>query len=177
MEIILIRHAETEENKKGFAQGQLNGILSLSGISEAKKIGKKLARENIDIIFSSDLQRARDTAKIINQNIGANLKFSRKLRERNFGKFQGKKYPKNWNYLIWDDEFAKKNEIESFDSMRARVFSFLNHIKKNYGDKKILIVTHKRVIQIFHIILKNYSIEKIRSSNIPRNLEIFKFKV
>ena len=66
MRLILTRHGETEENVAGISQGQLlPGKLTDKGIEQAKKLASRLKDEKVDAIYSSDLARSADTAKII----------------------------------------------------------------------------------------------------------------
>lgn len=65
MKLIITRHGETEENKAGIIQGYLPGHLSKTGIEQAKKVVLRLKDEKIDFIYSSDLDRAANTAKEI----------------------------------------------------------------------------------------------------------------
>ncbi|GBE19836.1 glucosyl-3-phosphoglycerate phosphatase [archaeon BMS3Abin17] len=67
MKLILVRHGETEENKRREIMGQKQGTLSSLGIEQAKKVAQRLKDEKIDYIFSSDLARASDTAKEIHK--------------------------------------------------------------------------------------------------------------
>lgn len=70
MKIIIIRHGETKEGKKGIILGQLPGTLSAKGVSEVKKIALIIKKTNLNptLIISSDLKRAKETAKIISKN-------------------------------------------------------------------------------------------------------------
>ena len=65
MKLIIARHGETEENKKGILQGHLPGKLTELGIEQSKKLALRLKNEKIDAIYSSDLARASNTAKEI----------------------------------------------------------------------------------------------------------------
>jgi len=65
MKLILVRHGETIDNKKRLVQGHRQGELSDVGKEQAKKVAERLKDEKIDYIFSSDLRRAADTAKVI----------------------------------------------------------------------------------------------------------------
>ena len=65
MRIILVRHGETEDNKKRIIQGHLPGKLSDKGIEQARKVANRLKNEKVDYIFSSDLDRAKSTAEEI----------------------------------------------------------------------------------------------------------------
>ena len=63
MRLILVRHGETNENKNKVVQGFLNTTLSKIGIQQAKKVANRLKDEKIDFAYSSDLDRAKQTAK------------------------------------------------------------------------------------------------------------------
>jgi len=63
MKLIITRHGETEENKNRIIQGHIDGTLSQLGLEQAKKLAERLKDEKIDLIFSSDLGRALNTAK------------------------------------------------------------------------------------------------------------------
>ena len=65
MKLILVRHGETEGNVKQIIQGQTHGKLTKKGIKQAKLLARRLKNEKIDVVFSSDLQRAKNTTKQI----------------------------------------------------------------------------------------------------------------
>jgi len=65
MDLLLIRHAESEGNTKNIMQGTTDFSLSREGIRQAEYLAKRLEDYNIDVIYTSSLKRALDTAKII----------------------------------------------------------------------------------------------------------------
>jgi broad specificity phosphatase PhoE len=65
MKIIMVRHGETVENTKHIIMGHRHGTLSRKGRAQARAVARKLRNQRIDVIFSSDLGRARETAKQI----------------------------------------------------------------------------------------------------------------
>src|SRR5690606_30559966 len=104
MKLIITRHGETEENVAGILQGHLPGKLSARGIEQAKKLALRLQNDKIDFIYSSDLDRAADTAKEIAQyHPNAKIEFVENLRERNLGEFQGRKRSE----FAWDAKDQK----------------------------------------------------------------------
>ena len=88
-QIIAIRHGETEWNLKGRFQGHQDSPLSPLGRRQAAALGQRLAREPFDIIYSSDLGRALDTAGAIAGLSGHTVRADAQLRERNFGVLEG----------------------------------------------------------------------------------------
>ena len=66
-EVYIIRHGETNWNKEEIIQGHKNSKLSKKGKQQARNVGKKLRDYEFDVIYSSDLNRALDTASYINK--------------------------------------------------------------------------------------------------------------
>ncbi|MFH8132552.1 MAG: histidine phosphatase family protein, partial [Candidatus Aenigmatarchaeota archaeon] len=70
MKILLVRHAETEGSEKGIFLGSIDESLNEKGRKQAEKLAERLKKEKIDVIFSSKLKRAKETAEIINRYHG-----------------------------------------------------------------------------------------------------------
>lgn len=174
MKLILLRHAKTKENEKRIAQGQLSGNISQKGIMQAKKAVKKIKKINPDKIYSSDLNRAKQTAEFIKDK---KIIFAKELRERNFGNFQGKRYSKGWNELVWEKDFLKENGGEGNEEFIKRIKKFIEKLKKKNKDKTILIITHKRVIQAIISVIKNIPIKEIPKIKIPKNAKFIKIEI
>src|SRR6266496_2930083 len=91
MLIFLIRHGETPGNARRIVQ--LPGIpLSPRGVAQAERLARRLGREGIARILSSDLARAAMTAEHLRQVTGAPVQFDPLLQERNFGDLRGTAY-------------------------------------------------------------------------------------
>jgi len=137
MKLILVRHGETIENSLGIIQGQtLPGTLSLIGLKQAEAVALRLRNEKISAVYSSDLQRAANTAKkILIYHSGASLTYVEELRERDFGSFGGRKKA--------DVESRESSpEVETYDDMKIRARKILNQVYPKYKGKTILFVTH-----------------------------------
>jgi len=159
MRLIITRHGETVQNKKRICQGHTHGKLSREGELQAKKVAKRLGGEKIDAIYSSDLNRAADTAKEIAQFHQLAVQFDQRLRERFFGKYQGKPIRKNWN---WRSKIGK--EIESDRDMLKRFKHFINEIYRKHKNDTVLAVTHGGIKKVFI-----FGIEKSNSENLKLN--------
>jgi broad specificity phosphatase PhoE len=136
MRITTIRHGETDWNLERKPQGSCDTELNATGLAQAERLAKRLADEPCDIIFTSDLLRAKKTAEIINTRHGVELVASSKLRESSFGEFEGKS--------LRDPEVAKA--FGKFIDERApgyfkQVQSYLSEIIL-CGKKDIFIVGH-----------------------------------
>jgi broad specificity phosphatase PhoE len=162
MKIIIVRHGETEDNVKRIVQGQRQGKLTKKGVEQAKKLAQRLKDEKIDVIFSSDLQRAKDTTKEIAKFHKVTIYYTSELREISFGVYQGKPYESYWDdfhrsgYSIIDFKPEKgENTIE----LKERLQKFLDKLLKEYKGKIVLISAHGRVNRMLLAILFNIPLE------------------
>ena len=155
-EILFIRHGETDYNKKNLYYGHLNPSLNKNGINQLKNTKKKLEEmnERIDIVFSSDLKRCRESLGILELDENIEKYFSKELRELNFGNIEGKSYNeigKEFPHYI--DEMKnnwkcfKAEGGESLNDLQKRIVKKIDKIKEKYQNRKILIVAHAGVIQ------------------------------
>ena len=143
MEILLTRHGQTQWNVLGKVQGKADIELNENGILQAEETGEILKNENIDLIICSPLKRAKQTAEIINKNRNVPIIYDEDIIERDFGEFEGvnKKdfdFEGYWSYKQ-NKQYQKAENIRVFF---ARVYKFLDKIKVEYNDKRILIVAH-----------------------------------
>ena len=92
MNLVIIRHGETEEGRKGVILGSLPGTLSAKGKKEAVRVAEflKKRKEIPEIIMVSDLERAKKTAEIIGEKLKIPIILKRILRERGAGAAEGK---------------------------------------------------------------------------------------
>jgi broad specificity phosphatase PhoE len=87
--LLLVRHGATAWNNEGRIIGSTDFPLSTDGRKQAQQLGIRLSGEPIDIILSSDLKRASETARIISIECGAPLVLDNRLREVDFGLWEG----------------------------------------------------------------------------------------
>ena len=180
----LTRHGQTDWNRDNRIQGWAYTSINDTGQQQAQSLRKHL-RESCsspDIIYSSDLPRARETTNILAENgcIGnPPVKYHSDLRERNFGVYQGfdsdgffKRYPQYSIFNNGSQAAAKVPENgESYASFDDRVQDIWSNIceRHNSVDKTVLIVTHGGVITriVGDILGYNYemSIKKIQVTN------------
>jgi len=136
MKLIVARHGETIENANGIIQGQQHGCLSEKGIKQAKMLASRLKNEKIEVIFCSDLNRAKDTAMEVKKlHPNAEIIFSKLLRERYFGEIEGKEKSK-----LGDIDIYSLDCCETQESLMKRVGEFIDSMPKSYGCA--LIVAH-----------------------------------
>lgn len=144
MNVYVIRHGKTDWNIESRMQGQSNIKLNEFGIKQANEVRKIIEEKNIDLIISSPLDRAKQTAEIINKNMKKPIEYNEKIIERSFGILEGKISNEIKNL---DDyfEYHKNQEVKNGEKVQDfvnRVFEGMEQIEKNNKDKNILIVTH-----------------------------------
>ncbi|MDO8643328.1 MAG: histidine phosphatase family protein [Candidatus Woesearchaeota archaeon] len=150
MRLIITRHGETEENKKKLFQGQTGpGKLSAIGIEQAQKLSQRLQEEKIDVIYSSDLERAADTAKeIAKYHPHTPLVFVKELRERNVGEWEGKPHAE----ATWDKPREAHNitqvltkQGESLVELQNRARKCIDMLIHNHRNKTVVLVAHNGI--------------------------------
>lgn len=156
MQIYLLRHGETEENKSRFYYGKLDVSLNDTGIVQSRKAGELLKEIKFDSIYISDRKRTRETAEIALNNKGLNLIADKRINEIDFGKFEGKNYEQIQRefpseYEMWNNnwkEFAPPGG-ESYRQFYNRIKEFLEDILHK-EQENVLIVTHGGVIRTIY---------------------------
>jgi len=144
VKLILIRHGETDYNKQGKYQDHLGIDINSTGMDQAKMAAKELKGVDFDLVISSDLTRAKHTTEIILRELNSDIVAltSSKLREIDFGKWQGvDKKPEYFDQIKKDDD--KLGETgESHTELYSRVLSLINNLYEKSSDKTTLIIAH-----------------------------------
>lgn len=152
--LFFVRHGQTEWNKIRKMQGQIDTTISEIGIAQAQAVAQYLAEHSFDAIVSSDLQRAVQTAVIINEYHKHDIKLEPLLREQHYGIAQGMSVDelasgfqvtaKTLNQL--EQEYCVP-ESETYAQLVDRVVNAITSIIQTYQYQTILIVTHHNVIR------------------------------
>jgi probable phosphoglycerate mutase len=156
----IVRHGETEWNVKKLLQGHGDSPLTSDGINQVSDLAKKLSNIHFDHVYSSDLMRARRTAKILNVERKLAINTTHLLRERAFGKYEGRrkeefeeenrqlvdKFEKLSRSQKWVFKYA--DDIESSEELIARMLVFLRETAVAYAGKSILVVTHGGALRV-----------------------------
>ena len=172
IEIIVVRHGETIENKQRIIQGQSEGYLSDYGKQKNKELGVILKHKKINKIYTSTLIRAVDTAKeIYKHHANIELEYADSLMEWNLGVLEGKKYPENLE--ITSDWEGK----EKPDSVKKRLMLFLDKIVKEHHNKTILLVSHGLTIKVLSTILNKLPLDNIYKLELMDNSSFAEFKL
>ena len=171
MKLILTRHGETIENQKRIVQGHLGGHLSEKGKDQARKLALRLKDENIDVIYSSDLKRAADTAKeIAKYHKNAGFFLVKELRERNHGKYDGKKA----------DEVDWKNPPECFEKisdMKKRAKTIIDKAYEKHKNLTVVFVGHSGINRVITGIIQGKDFDSIEDMRSQENTAISIFEI
>lgn len=154
MKFILARHTSTDWDLEGRIKGQTDIPLNSKGRSEAKELSKLLSDLGINLIISSDLKRASETAEIINILLAVPLRLETGLRECSFGKVEGltkQQAIEKYGPLIvpnWDDQY-QSYDFRPFggeyrDEVLARHIEVLKSLANEKPNKTVLLVGHGR---------------------------------
>ncbi|MCH8741781.1 histidine phosphatase family protein [Patescibacteria group bacterium] len=118
--------------------------LTKKGEEQIKIAAKKLKKERINLIYSSDIFRTKQSAGIIARELGLKIHFDKRLRDINLGVYHGG--PKEALYKSFPDPrkrfYQRPKKGESWSDCRGRMLSFLRQVDKKYKNKRILIISH-----------------------------------
>ncbi len=181
--IIFLRHGQAENNTKRILAGRTEGVpLTKIGIEQAENIGKYLKPIDISAIYSSPIERADNTAKIVAESNSIDYKLDERLTELDMGKFTRMPYDeifaKHGNVFLKfysNDPIISKYNVETFPHVQKRVMDMLDYTIKKHDQENVLLVTHmdpiKSVIakvmdlkpsSLFELIIANCSLTIIK---------------
>jgi uncharacterized phosphatase len=157
--LMLIRHGQSVANAAGRLQGQMDFPLSTQGLNEAKAVGKWLADEDIDAIYSSDLSRAFQTAEEIARHHTTEIIKTPTLREFHLGQFQGltrgeisERFPE---YVDLDWWTAGVAGVEQLDQINARALESVQCLLERHQGQRVVVVSHGGWISMLLMALLN----------------------
>lgn len=145
-------HGTTADNQKNISSGWNDVGLSELGVKQSKELPKQIGKKRFDVVFCSDLKRAVNSAEISFKNKFP-IKQDRRLRECNYGDFNGKpsEIVEPMQEKCIDKSFPNG---ESYENVKARVNDFLKFLKKSYEGKHVAIVAHKAPQLALDVLLK-----------------------
>lgn len=169
--IITIQHTESIHHTNGMVGSWTDWDLSELGIKQANNIGRNLSKELGNkkyVMYSSDLLRAKHTAKIIGKYLGIEPILVRELRERNLGRCVGKS-------VKWLKENIEKEEKSIDDKMFSdaesrrdewnRLLPFFNELMASEHEN-IIIVSHGDLLSVFNSMWLGMEVEMLNKSEL-----------
>lgn len=151
--LYLVRHAQSGGNVSGRFGGHSDTALSELGREQADMTAKELAKRPIEVLYSSDLTRAVQTAEPIAAKTGVELNKTRAFRERNVGVLEGltfeesrEKHPEDYYALVNRDINHVISGGESYRQLLRRGTGALTEILRVHRGRRIAIVSHTGTI-------------------------------
>lgn len=180
MNIYILRHGETELNKKKILQGNSDSNLTNDAIIKAKSLNTWYKKIKFDRIISSNLKRAIDTAKLVSGE--EDIIIDENISEMRFGYWQGKSKEEIFknelekmnyeNYFFNPNLYVPVEGGETFESIVNRAKKFFDDIKKFDVNENILVVTHGAFIKALLLIVKNNDLSKFWDDPYVYNLSL-----
>jgi broad specificity phosphatase PhoE len=153
--LLLARHGETDWNRDARWQGHSNTPLNARGREQALALADALTEE-IDVVYSSDLDRARETAEIVADRLGLDVRLDPRLRERSFGSWEGLTASEieerdARGFARWQaGEGPGANDAEPFDAFAERMGRFLEDVLQRHPGESVLVLAHGGSIRVIH---------------------------
>ena len=156
--IYLVRHAETDWNKEKRYQGGKDIPLSNSGIEQARQLARRLSRVKFDLVYSSPLRRARQTAELLIRGSSPPIILEPAFREINHGLWEGLRVEEiaerfSQEFRLWKEKphLVKMPQGESLHDLRRRVLPRFLELVDQAQEERILIVGHGGVNRVILI--------------------------
>ena len=155
--VYLTRHGETEWNEKGIMQGWGDSPLTELGKKQAEWLGERMKDLHIDVIYTSPIGRALNTAKIVRGDREIPLVEHDELKEIQIGGWEGlnqdemKNLSEDNYYNFWNvpSKYIPTGDGETFNEVKERSFNAISEIIEKEKGKTILIVTHTLTLKSY----------------------------
>lgn len=176
MKLYIARHGETAWNLENRVSGRTDVPLTERGREQARALARNAMGKGIEVILASPLQRAQETARAVSDAIGVPILTDGRLVELNFGIFEGG--PRS------DPDFCRTRGRmptrypggESAFDLACRVYSLLYDVKRDYGDKTVLLVCHGGVCRMVRSFFLDMTNEEYCNYFAP-NAELVEYKL
>jgi broad specificity phosphatase PhoE len=153
--VLLARHGESDWNAAHRWQGHADRPLTEKGRAQASALAERLAHIDLDAVYSSDLRRAADTARVVAEAQGLGLVQLPELREVDVGSWSGltreeaeERFPEG--FARWREGFPGWADGEGYDEMAQRVIGAVVQIALAREDGRALVVSHGGPIRALH---------------------------
>jgi len=172
--LIIIRHGETDWNIEGRYQGQADPPLNKKGFSQARKLASELTKTGLDVIFSSPLQRAFQTAKVIAEPLNIPVNIEPRLMEIHQGEWQtllvteiAARYPEVFH--LWETQpwTVRIPGGESIFQVQQRVNAAVDEMVSQHRNKCIGLVCHRIPISLIKMRYQGLNPDLVRSIQLP----------
>ena len=183
MRLYIIRHGETPWNTQLRLQGQTDIELNEKGRSLARATAQALRSVPFDLVITSPLSRARETAAIVAGDRDIPVLEDERIREISFGEMEGRQIspeecqdPASKFYSFFHDpgNYVPAAGGEAVSHLCLRAASFLDDIrqKQEWQDKTILVSTHGAASRALLSAVKHLPIREFWQGGVPKNCAV-----
>ena len=173
-ELVLIRHGETDMNRELRFQGHVNVSLNATGLEQARRLAARMAGQQADAVYASDLLRAQQTARPIASELALQPVPESGLREQSFGRVDGMRvddikaqHPEAWEGWLRFEEHYAMPEGESTHHFHNRVMEAMYRLVAAHPGGKVVVVTHGGVLDMIYRTARSLGLNGPRQSDIP----------
>ena len=172
----LVRHGETDWNVERRLQGHTDIDLNPRGLVQAAQMARALKHMDLqfDVLYTSDLLRARQTANAIEDLYGVTAITHSALRERHLGALQGLSIneaplaePELWKIHLDRDLNHAMHGGESIVQFSTRIKTALEEILEKHAGKTVLLVSHGGAIEMMYRAASNQSLAAEKVVSVP----------
>ena len=172
--LCIVRHGETAWNAEHRVQGQLDVPLNAIGHAQAVAAARVLAREKFDVIYSSDLSRARQTAQPTASLLSMQVVLEKDLRERHYGIFERLtyaevkvRYPEDYaRFEAREPDYAFRTG-ESLKDFSIRSITIISSIAERHKGQSIAVFTHGGILDKLYRHITGLPLTAQRKFGIP----------
>lgn len=173
-ELVLLRHGETDWNRELRFQGHVDVGLNPIGMEQARRLALRMAGEQVNGLYVSDLLRAQQTAQPVAQQLALPSVADAGLREQSFGLVDGmtvdevkSAHPQAWEgWLRFDEDFRMPGG-ESAKQFHARVLDAVQRLVAAHPGQTLVLVTHGGVLDMIYRTALSLGLNGPRQSQIP----------
>jgi probable phosphoglycerate mutase len=146
--IVLVRHGETDWNRDRRFQGHADIPLNAAGLDQMRELADQLADQSFSVVYTSPLRRASESAELLAERLGVEVRTSDALKEIDVGAWSGltvheveERFPEGFaRWVEW--RCAGWSDGETYGELGRRVVDGLRQIADRHPGERVLGVTH-----------------------------------
>ena len=179
--IYLIRHAEAEGNLYRIAQGQYDGVLTRRGYEQLKALRRRFEGVDLAAVYSSDLFRARTTARAVSEPRGLTVQLCPELREVHMGSWEGRTWqeieredPEGMEHFTVRPDLWQVPGAEAPADVARRMIGKLKEIARAHPNEAVAAVSHGAALRITVGVLQGLTLEEVGKTHHSDNTAVTK---
>lgn len=152
--LVLVRHGQTDFNREGRLQGQVDIPLNATGIRQAESLAPVLAETMPDVLVASPLERARETARLMSRGTDLEIRTDEAFLERGFGRWEGlrgEEIRRRWpeEHAAWRAHRPVRGlDVEDRPDVGERVAAACRALVADHVGGTVMVVAHGAAITL-----------------------------